>query len=173
MSVATLASAGVLNLQDSDSATKMFVITNISAGTLYDGGTLVTAHTTAPNQTPVPLNSTRVLAGETLTFVPSAATVGVTEIFRIRGYDGEGFSDEVRVKVNFAPSYTTPTITQVDAVSDAHRRRCIRFGPREESGDRELVNLGSTVPVCPRPGTGSQPLPVCELLSVGGSTVVL
>ncbi|NDF51078.1 MAG: hypothetical protein EB116_13500, partial [Betaproteobacteria bacterium] len=57
ISYSSLATA--LTLADADSATKMFVITNISGGQLYNGATLVTAHTTAPNQTPTPVSSTR------------------------------------------------------------------------------------------------------------------
>ncbi|NBO39296.1 hypothetical protein EBU99_12020, partial [bacterium] len=111
ISYGTLASA--LTLADADSATKMFVITNISAGQLFNGATLVTAHATAPNQTPTPVSSTRLLVGETLTFIPDAATVGLTEIFQVRGYDGVDFSNNVRVSVNFAPTYTVPAISSV------------------------------------------------------------
>ena len=127
LSYSTLAAAGVLNLQDTDSATKMFVITNISGGTLFNGATTVTAHTTAPNATPAPASTSRLLVGESLTFIPNAATVGATEILRIRGYDGEGFSDEVRVKVTFAPAYTVPTISAVSDFTGLTQNQAFTF----------------------------------------------
>ncbi|NDF51077.1 MAG: hypothetical protein EB116_13495, partial [Betaproteobacteria bacterium] len=112
ISYSTLATA--LTLADADSATKMFVITNISGGQLFNGSTLVTSHGTAPNQTPTPVSSTRLLVGETLTFIPDAATVGLTEIFQVRGYDGVDFSNNVRVSVNFGAAYSVPTISTVN-----------------------------------------------------------
>jgi len=79
--------SGALNLSDADSAVKLFVVTQVTGGQLFNGSTQIVSHSTAPNELPVPLLNARFRKGESLVFVPDVYTVGVQEIFQVRGYD--------------------------------------------------------------------------------------
>ncbi|NBX18309.1 MAG: hypothetical protein EBR09_13180, partial [Proteobacteria bacterium] len=136
--------ANALNLTDADSAVKLFVVTQVTGGQLFNGATQIVPHATAPNEVPAPLLNARFRKGESLVFVPDVYTVGVQEIFQVRGYDEKSFSGNMAVQVNFDPVYRTPTISAVSNFTGLTQGQDFRFTYDNLKTKTDVVSLDAT-----------------------------
>ena len=108
----TLAGAGVLGVEDTDSSWVSLVVTATSNGVFKKGSNTLAIFTGMPSAPP---NTAVVAPNESITYMPTANLNGEQIILKVRAYDGSTYSaNEATVKLNIVPVNTAPRITTLN-----------------------------------------------------------